>query len=43
MNIEEISKNDEALKTIINIELASYTKDTMVDNGEFLLAMGEKR
>ena len=43
MNIEEISKNNEALKTIINIELASYTKDTMVDNGEFLLAMGEKR
>lgn len=43
MNIEEISKNKEALKTIINIELASYTKDTMVDNGEFLLAMGEKK
>jgi len=42
-NIEELSKNDEALKTIINIELASYTKETMVDNGEFLLAMGEKR
>ena len=41
-NLEEISKNKEALKTIINIELETYTKDTMVDNGEFLLAMGRK-
>lgn len=41
-NLEEISKNNEALKTIIDIELETYTKDTMVDNGEFLLAMGRK-
>lgn len=41
-NLEEISENNEALKTIINIELETYTKDTMVDNGEFLLAMGRK-
>lgn len=41
-NLEEISKDPTALKTIIGIELEAYTKETMVDNGEFLLAMGCK-
>lgn len=42
VNLEEMSKDEAALKTIIGIELEAYTKDSMVDNGEFLLAMGEK-
>jgi ubiquinone/menaquinone biosynthesis C-methylase UbiE len=42
-NIEEMSKNSDALNTIVNIEIASYTKESMLDNGEFLLAMGVKK
>lgn len=41
-SVEELGKDEKALKTIIEIELATYTKATMVDNGEFLLAKGIK-
>lgn len=41
-SIEEICKDKKALETIIDIELKTYTKRTMVDNGEFLLAKGIK-
>jgi ubiquinone/menaquinone biosynthesis C-methylase UbiE len=41
-SVEELGKDEKALKTIIEIELAAYTKATMVDNGEFLLAKAVK-
>lgn len=41
--VEELGKDEEALNTIIQIELETYTKPTMVDNGEFLLARGVKK
>lgn len=41
-SVEELGKDEKALKTIIDIELATYTKATMVDNGEFLLAKAVK-
>lgn len=41
-SIEELCKNDKAYNTIVQIELETYTKATMVDNGEFLLAKSEK-
>lgn len=40
---EELAQNEQAYKTILEIELLTYTKPTMVDNGEFLLAKGIKR
>ncbi len=40
---EELGKNEIALNTILQIEIETYTKPTMVDNGEFLLARGIKR
>lgn len=40
--VEEIAKDENAYQTILNIELRTYTKPTMIDNGEFLLAKGRK-
>jgi len=40
--VEEIAKNEAAFQTILDIELRTYKKPTMIDNGEFLLAMGRK-
>jgi hypothetical protein len=37
-----LGKDEIAFQTIMQIELATYTKPTMVDNGEFLLAKGIK-
>lgn len=41
-SIEELGKDEKALNTILQIEIETYTKLTMVDNGEFLLASGIK-
>jgi len=41
-SIMELGKDETAFQTIVQIELATYTKPTMVDNGEFLLAKGIK-
>jgi ubiquinone/menaquinone biosynthesis C-methylase UbiE len=41
-SIMELGKDETAFQTIMQIELATYTKPTMVDNGEFLLAKGIK-
>jgi hypothetical protein len=41
-SVEELGKDEKAFQTIVQIELATYTKLTMVDNGEFLLAKGVK-
>ncbi len=40
--VEELGKDERALATIIQIELETYTKPTMVDSGEFLLAKAIK-
>jgi ubiquinone/menaquinone biosynthesis C-methylase UbiE len=40
--VEEIAKDEAAFQTILDIELRTYRKPTMVDNGEFLLAKGIK-
>jgi ubiquinone/menaquinone biosynthesis C-methylase UbiE len=40
--VEEIAKDEAAYQTILDIELRTYTKPTMIDNGEFLLAKGRK-
>jgi ubiquinone/menaquinone biosynthesis C-methylase UbiE len=42
-SVEELGKDEKAFKTIMEIELTTYTKATMVDNGEFLLAKAIKR
>lgn len=42
-SVEELCKDEKALKTIVDIELRTYTKRTMIDNGEFLLAKGIKK
>lgn len=39
-SVEEMGKDETAFQTIMQIELATYMKPTMVDNGEFLLAKG---
>ncbi|MDF2941459.1 MAG: hypothetical protein K0S01_317 [Herbinix sp.] len=39
---EDIAKNETSFQTIIAIELKTYTKTTMFDNSEFLLAKGRK-
>jgi ubiquinone/menaquinone biosynthesis C-methylase UbiE len=41
-SIEEFSVDKRAIDTILQIEIETYTKPTMVDNGEFLLAKGFK-
>lgn len=41
-SIEELSKDKKALNTILQIEIETYMKPTMVDNGEFLLASAIK-
>lgn len=42
-SIEDICKDEIALNTILDIELRTYTKRTLIDNGEFLLAKGIKK
>ena len=42
-SIEELCIDIKAFDTIMEIELATYTKPTMVDNGEFLLAKATKQ
>lgn len=42
-SVEELGKDEKAFRTILEIELETYMKPTMVDNGEFLLAKGIKR
>jgi ubiquinone/menaquinone biosynthesis C-methylase UbiE len=41
-SIEDLCKDETAFHTIMQIELATYMKPTMVDNGEFLLVKGLK-
>lgn len=41
-SVEELCKDENAFRTILQIELETYTKNTMVDNGEFLLVKGIK-
>lgn len=41
-SIEELGKDEKAFNTILQIEIETYMKRTMVDNGEFLLAKGMK-
>ena len=41
-SVEELGKDEKAFNTILQIELETYKKLTMVDNGEFLLARGIK-
>ncbi len=41
-SIEELCKDEKAFNVIMQIELETYTKLTMVDNGEFLLANAVK-
>jgi len=40
--VEELGKDEKALSTILQIEIDTYMKPTMVDNGEFLLISGVK-
>lgn len=40
--VEELAKDEKAFNTILQIEIETYKKATMVDNGEFLLAKGIK-
>ncbi len=42
-SIEELGKDEKALNTILQIEIETYMKPTMVDNGEFLLARAIKK
>lgn len=42
-SIEELGKDEKAFNTILQIEIETYTKPTMVDCGEFLLARGIKK
>jgi ubiquinone/menaquinone biosynthesis C-methylase UbiE len=42
-SVEELGKDERAFNTILQIELETYKKSTMVDNGEFLLAKGIKK
>jgi ubiquinone/menaquinone biosynthesis C-methylase UbiE len=41
-SVEELGKDERAFNTILQIEIETYKKPTMVDNGEFLLARGFK-
>ena len=41
--VEELGKDEKAFSTILQIELETYIKPTMVDSGEFLLAKGIKK
>ncbi len=41
-SVEELWKDEKAFNTILQIEIETYTKPTMVDSGEFLLARGIK-
>jgi ubiquinone/menaquinone biosynthesis C-methylase UbiE len=41
-SVEELAKDEKAFDTILQIELETYMKPTMVDIGEFLLARGRK-
>jgi ubiquinone/menaquinone biosynthesis C-methylase UbiE len=41
-SVEELGKDEKAFNTILQIEIETYTKPTMVDCGEFLLARGAK-
>lgn len=41
--VKELGKDEKALSTILQIELETYMKPTMVDCGEFLLAKGIKK
>lgn len=42
-SVEELGKDEKAFYTIMQIEIETYKKPTMVDNGEFLLARGVKK
>lgn len=42
-SVEELGKDEKAFNTIMQIEIETYKKPTMVDNGEFLLARGVKK
>ncbi|MGH4138754.1 class I SAM-dependent methyltransferase [Clostridium sp.] len=42
-SVEELGKDKKAFNTILQIEIETYTKPTMVDSGEFLLAKGIKK
>lgn len=42
-SVEELCKDEKACNTILQIEIETYTKPTMVDSGEFLLARGIKK
>jgi len=42
-SVEELGKDEKAFNTILQIEIETYTKPTMVDSGEFLLARGIKK
>lgn len=42
-SVEELCKDEKAFNTILQIEIETYTKPTMVDSGEFLLARGIKK
>ncbi|MGV8984473.1 class I SAM-dependent methyltransferase [Clostridium sp.] len=42
-SVEELGKDKKAFNTILQIEIETYTKPTMVDSGEFLLARGIKK
>jgi ubiquinone/menaquinone biosynthesis C-methylase UbiE len=42
-SVEELGKNEKAFNTILQIEIETYKKPTMVDNGEFLLARAIKK
>lgn len=41
--INDFNRDNRGLDTILKIELETYTKPTMVDNGEFLLAKAKKK
>ncbi|WP_312460007.1 class I SAM-dependent methyltransferase [Proteiniclasticum sp.] len=41
-SIEELGKDEKSFNTILQIEIETYMKTTMVDNGEFLLAKATK-
>ena len=41
-SVEELGKDEKAFNTILQIEIETYKKPTMVDSGEFLLGKGIK-
>lgn len=42
-SLEDFTLDERAIDTILQIEIETYTKPTMVDSGEFLLARGIKK